>query len=390
VNLKSDRARLLNLFEKQFGSGGTPQAALAPGRSNLIGEHTDYNGGLVLPIAVDRHTVVLFRAAKNSRDASRFKVYTDVFKRSDEFSIKNIERSKDEKLAWANYVRGTARALQNRGIKLKGGELYISGDLPRGAGLSSSASLETAAGLAMLALAGRKMNPQDLAFAAQEAEHRFALVMCGIMDQTVVGRAQNGHALLLDCNTIQVTQIPIALKGYSFAIFDTGVRHKLASSEYNKRRSECEHAAAVMKKKTLRDVSTDDLLRSAGRLTANEHKRVRHVLTENIRVIQFAAALSRGDVNQLGRLLLASHESLANDYEVSCRELDVVVSELMKKSARDGACAGARMTGGGFGGAVVALLKSSAFDSYAKHMKPYAKGGSLKLSPGGGARVEKL
>ncbi|HYG76970.1 MAG TPA: galactokinase [Planctomycetota bacterium] len=386
MKLKTEKARLLSAFEQRFGPGETPRAAIAPGRSNLIGEHTDYNGGLVLPIAVDRHTVALFRPTSGKQ----ITVFAEVLDATDEFSTQSIRPSKDAKLHWANYVRGTAKALVNRGVKLKGGQLYITSDLPRGAGLSSSASLETATGLALLALAGKKLPAQELAFASQEAEHTFAGVKCGIMDQTVVGRAENGHALLLDCDSITVTQIPIALKGYSFAIFDTGVRHKLASSEYNKRRAECEHAAALMKKKNLRGVSIDDLLKASGKLTANEHKRVRHVLTENMRVVHFAAALARGDIQELGRLLLASHYSLAIDYEVSCAELDDVVKHLLMQNARDGACPGARMTGGGFGGAVVALLKTEAFPSYAEALAPVAKGGSLLLTPAGGARVEVL
>jgi galactokinase len=386
MNLKTERERLLAAFEKRFGPGGPVRVALAPGRSNLIGEHTDYNGGLVLPIAVNRHTAVLFRPAKKGA-AERITVYTDVLDAGDEFGVKNIKPADDQKLHWANYVRGTACALARRGIKLKGGEFFITSDLPRGAGLSSSAALEVAVGLALLTLAGQTMPPQELAFACQEAEHRFAGVRCGIMDQTVVRRAQAGHALLLDCDSLAVTQVPIALKKYSFAVFDTGVRHKLASSEYNKRRGECEHAAALLKQKTLRGADTNALLKAAYKLTPNEHKRVRHVLTENLRVIQFAAALARGDVPELGALLLASHHSLAHDYEVSCVELDALVAQLQARNATDHACPGARMVGGGFGGAVVALLKTEAFPEYASAMTPYAKGGSLLLTPAAGACV---
>jgi len=388
MDLTTERGRLLKAFEQRFGTGGPVRAAIAPGRSNLIGEHTDYNGGLVLPIAVDRHVAVLFRASR--KPGAHFSVYSDVLDAADEFDAKRIKPAADPRQHWANYVRGTAQALLNRGIRLKGGDLFISADLPRGAGLSSSAALETATALALLALAGRKMAAQPLAFACQEAEHRFAGVRCGIMDQTVVGRAKAGHALLLDCHSITVTHVPIALKGYSFAVFDTGVRHKLAGSEYNKRRAECEHAAALMRKQSLRGVSLEDLLRTGNRLTANEHKRVRHVLSENLRVAQFAAALTRGDVAELGALLLASHHSLAEDYCVSCRELDGLVAQLQARSAHDRACAGARMTGGGFGGAVVALLKTEAFPEYAKAMARHAKGGSLLLAPSGGAQVAGL
>ena len=386
MNLKTERRRLLSAFAEHYGSGPTPRAAVAPGRSNLIGEHTDYNGGFVLPIAVDRHTVVLFRPSRRPR----VRVYSETVDASDEFELADIPRLDGAEQHWANYVRGTAWALAKRGIKLKGGDLYIGGDLPRGAGLSSSASLEVATALALLALAGKTMERQRLAFACQEAEHQYAGVRCGIMDQTVVARAQIGHALLLDCDSLAIRHVPISLAGYTFATFDTGVRHKLAASEYNKRRAECEHAARVLKKKNLSGVCTEDLVKSGAKLTAGEHKRVRHVLTENLRVIQFAAALSRGDVAELGRLLHLSHMSLMVDYQVSCRELDMVVTELGLQDARDGACPGSRMTGGGFGGAVVALLKRSAFAGYARALKPFAHGGSLLIAPSGRAEVVRL
>ena len=389
MKLKTERVRLRKTFEQRYGPGSTPRVALAPGRSNLIGEHTDYNGGLVLPIAVDRHTAVLFRPSTLSA-APRLSVYAEVLDASDDFALGTVKRTNDPAQHWANYVRGVAWALARRGITLKGGAMYITSDLPRGAGLSSSASLEVAIGLALLTLAGEKMDAQELAFACQEAEHRFAGVRCGIMDQTIVARAKAGHALLLDCDSMQVQQVPITLNGYALAVFDTGVRHKLASSEYNKRRAECEHAARVMKKKNLRGVQLDDLLKAAHKLTASEHRRVRHVLTENFRVVQFSAALARGDIHELGRLLSASHQSLALDYEVSCAELDTLVSQLALKNSVDKACPGARMTGGGFGGSVVALIKSTAFPDYAKAMQPYAKGGSLLLAPESGASVLNL
>lgn len=388
MHLRTERSRLVTAFQQRFGVGGPIRAAVAPGRSNLIGEHTDYNGGLVLPIAVDRHIAVLFRPTR--KPSSRLAVYSEVLDAADEFGLDEITPTADPARHWANYVRGTARALANRRVKLQGGELYIAGDLPQGAGLSSSAALETATALALLALAGRKMAAQRLALACQEAEHRFAGVRCGIMDQTVVGRARAGHALLLDCRSLEVTHVPISLRGYSFAVFDTGVRHKLAGSEYNKRRAECEHAAVVLRKNSLRGVGLEDLLAHAHKLTAHEHKRVRHVLSENLRVAQFAAALTRGDVDELGALLRASHHSLACDYCVSCAELDELVAQLEGRSARDRACAGARMTGGGFGGAVVALLKTRAFPEYAAAMAPYARGGALLLSPSSGATVTAL
>ena len=391
-SIPATRAGRVAAFEKIFGKGSALRMAVAPGRSNLIGEHTDYNEGLVLPIAVSEHTSVLFRPSS----AKRISVYSHVIATSrhgdphDEFPLTGITPATGASHHWGNYVRGVGAALVKRGIKLKGGDLFISGNLPQGAGLSSSAALEISSGLALLSLAGKSLDRQDLAFAGQEAEHKFAGVRCGIMDQTVVARAKPGNALLLDCRSLEVRNIPIALSGYSFALFDTGVRHKLASSEYNKRRAECEHTAKVMKHASLRTVTLEDLLQYAGRLTASENKRVRHILTENLRVAQFAAALTRGDIAELGRLLDLSHYSLARDYEVSAPELDAIVARLAELNRKDGACPGARMTGGGFGGAVVALLKTSAFPRYEKALKSLAKGGSRLLESCGGARVENL
>ncbi|MCW8133394.1 MAG: galactokinase, partial [Planctomycetota bacterium] len=349
------RARLRDGLTRAFGPGAAPRCALAPGRVNLIGEHTDYNGGLVLPIAIDRHTAVVFRP----NGLNGFRVFAaDVAAAgqdpSDAFGLTRSAMPKlsDPQKHWANYVRGVAAALDRRGVKLKGGDLYITADLPQGAGLSSSASLEVAVGLAMLELAGARMDRQALALAAQEAEHTYAGVRCGIMDQTVVARAQAGHALLLDCTSLQVRQVPVKLKGWAFAIFDTGVRHKLASSEYNKRRAECERAAKLFGVKTLRDATVDHLLKHGAKLTASEHKRVRHVRTEDLRTSQFAALAGLGDAAGLGWLLQLSHQSLAKDYEVSCAELDVLARTLSDtgKGGLGKHCPGARMTGGGFGG----------------------------------------
>ncbi|HLX60212.1 MAG TPA: galactokinase [Planctomycetota bacterium] len=398
MNLSKERKRLLKSFEKHYGPGPVPRASLAPGRVNLIGEHTDYNGGLVLPMAIDRHTAVLFRSNKSDT----IRAYAEGINAHDEFNIQNIERAASVPPAsrrhesvrnvapsqhWSNYVRGVAWSLSERGVKLKGGDLYIANDLPIGAGLSSSASIEVATGLALLALAGAKMDAQTLALACQRAEHEFTGVCCGIMDQTVVARARTGHALLLDCRSLEITHIPINLKSYSFALFDTGVRHALASSEYNKRRAACEHAAKLFGRATLRDVSLDDLLAKIGKLNATEEKCVRHVHGEDLRVVQFAAALERGDVAELGTLLKASHVSLMQDYEVSCAELDAIVFELVQPCCDKEPCPGARMTGGGFGGSVVALLKTAKFKTYEKVLGKLAPHGGMLLKPGDGAKV---
>jgi galactokinase len=279
-------------------------------------------------------------------------------------------------------------SLLKRGIKLKGGDLYIDSDLPAGAGLSSSASLEVGVAHALLTLAGKKMDPQQIALAAQWAEHNYAGVRCGIMDQSVVARGKSGHALMLDCRSLQVTHVPIKLNGWAFAVFDTNVRHKLAGSEYNKRRAECEHAAKVLGVLTLREATIEEMLKAGKKLTANEHKRVRHEISENIRTSQFADLLGTGDFGALGWLLITAH-----DYEVSCPELNFLAATL---SSLDG-CAGARMTGGGFGGSVVALVQPKKFESLRKKLALAYKnemkrelGGALLLEPSPGAQVYPL
>ena len=401
MNLKDSKTveSLRNGFGKAFGTVGALQCALSPGRVNLIGEHTDYNGGLVLPLAIARHTAIVFKP----NGLKKFRIFSHSIARlsgnskhaRDEFglTLNEIPVLKDSHYHWANYIRGVGASLLKRGVKLTGGDFYIDSDLPAGAGLSSSASLEVGVAQAMLALAGKKMDPQQVALAAQWAEHNYAGVRCGIMDQSVVARGKAGHALMLDCRSLKVTHVPINLKGWAFAVFDTNVRHKLAGSEYNKRRSECEHAAKVLGVKTLREATIEEMLKAGKKLTANEHKRVRHEISENIRTSQFADLLGTGDIEALGWLLITGHQSLAHDYEVSCPELNFLAAIL---SSLDG-CAGARMTGGGFGGSVVALVQPKHFDALRKNLaRAYKKemgrelGGALLLEPSPGAQVYSL
>ncbi len=403
---QNEKRRLRAAFERHYGKPeGTSTVlgcAVAPGRVNLIGEHTDYNGGLVLPMAIDRHTAVVFRP----NGTAKIEVFSESIARSrnpeegkDRFglTLRDIPRLTAPEKRWANYVRGVAAALLKRGVKLKGGDLLIENDLPEGAGLSSSASLEISVGLALQALAGAKrLAPQELALAAQEAEHTYAGVKCGIMDQSIVARAEPGCALLLDCRDLKVRQIPIKLQGWSFAIFDTGVRHQLASSEYNIRRAECAKAARRFKVEYVREATLDHLLAKGAGLTSTQRKRVRHVLSENLRTQQFAAELASGDVQALGQFLYGSHASLRDDYQVSCKELDFLVASLGVPSLKK-MVAGARMTGGGFGGAVVALIRTASFSEvHATLRRAYKKsmgrtlGTSLLVHPSRGAWVENL
>ncbi|MCK6470584.1 MAG: galactokinase [Planctomycetes bacterium] len=398
ISHSATKSNLRRAFAVRYGDAKGLRVALAPGRVNLIGEHTDYNGGLVLPIAVDRHTAVVFQPrAQDAIEVHAWGLNHTRFVCDDRFGLRarDLRPVTDPKRRWTNYVRGVAAALAQRGVKLRGGRLLIAGDLPQGAGLSSSASLEVATGLALLKLAGRSLPPQELAFAAQEAEHCFAGVRCGIMDQTVVARAKAGHALLLDCRLMKVKHVPVRLKGWTFAVFDTGVKHALADGQYNRRRAECESAARKLKVKTLSETTIEDLLRFGNKLNRNELADARHVLTENVRTAQFAAALGQGDIETLGWLLITGFQSLASDYDVSCPELNFVAGMLFDETGpfhHD--CAGARLTGGGFGGSVVALIRPKRFEHIHKQLeKAYRRqfkrrlGGAMMVNPATGAGV---
>jgi galactokinase len=401
VGCAHTREQLGGKFAERFGDAGGCACSLAPGRVNLIGEHTDYNGGFVLPVAIARHTAVVFRPGPRPRLRVHSATMAALGKQADdEFGLSAREMAPlgDPSLRWRDYVRGVAAALARRGIKLKGGDLLIDADLPLGAGLSSSASLEVACALALLSLARKKMPARQLALACQEAEHRHVGIRCGIMDQTIASRARQGHALLLDCRDLSVRQVPIKLRDWCFAVFDTGVRHELAAGEYNKRRAQCEHAARLLRAGSLREVSLEQLLARGRRLTVDEHRRVRHVLSEDLRVMSFTGALEHGDAQFLGRLLLDGHRSLRDDYQVSCAELDALVEAACSARSPAGPlCLGARMTGGGFGGAVVALIRAGQFETVRAHLaERYGAacgrrlGASLPVEPAGCARVVRL
>ena len=319
----------------------------APGRVNLIGEHTDYNDGFVLPLALTLDTRV-DAAARPDRVLRMASVQSD----EPSISIDLDVLAPGTVTGWAAYVAGTAWALQSHGIALPGADLLVDGTLPRGAGLSSSASLECSAAGALLALAGAELALADVALLAQKAENDFVGMPCGIMDQFASTHARAGHLLLLDTRSLVVEHIPfdLAAEGLSLLVVDTRAPHALVDGEYAARRSACEEAARILGLAALRDVVDldaallalpDDVLR----------RRVRHVVTENARVLEVVGLLRSGDVRAIGPSLTASHVSLRDDYEVSCPELDLAVATALAAGAY-----GARMTGGGFGGSVIALV----------------------------------
>lgn len=339
-------------FAQLFGR--PPEVAWrSPGRVNLIGEHTDYNDGFVLPLALTLGTTVegarrddrVLRVASRQADVAAVEVALD-----------DLEPGSVE--GWAAYVGGTAWALAGRGVPLVGADLLVDGTVPRGAGLSSSASLECASAGALLALAGTDLPLRDVALLAQRAENEFVGVPCGVMDQFASTHARAGHLLLLDTRSLEVRHIPfdLAADGLALLVVDTRAPHELVDGEYAARRASCEEAARRLGVRALRDVT--DLPRALAALDDDLlRRRVRHVVSENGRVLAVVDLLESGGVRSIGPLLTASHASLRDDYEVSCRELDLVVD-----TALDAGALGARMTGGGFGGSAIALVDARDVD----------------------------
>jgi len=324
----------------------------APGRVNLIGEHTDYNDGFVLPAAIQFQTTVGIAA----RPDQTLLVFSENYAEQVEFSLDPLPAQ--PRHHWSDYVVGVVRGLKEAGVRLPGANLLIHGDVPQGAGLSSSASLEAAVCYALLEAAHRKLGGTETALLCQRAENEFVGARCGIMDQFVSVNGREGHAVLLDCRSLEFRHQPIP-EQVRMVICNTMVRHSVAGGEYNERRRECEVAARYFSGilpgvKALRDVSLKDFEKHGSGLTETIRRRARHVIRENERVIAAASALARQDVTYFGQLMGESHASLRDDFEVSCRELDVMV----ELAGRVDGVFGARMTGGGFGGCTINFVQS--------------------------------
>lgn len=342
-------------FRRVFGRG--PEARVrAPGRINLIGEHVDYLEGLVMPTAIDRG--IEASAARIGEPEAR--VWTEmagaggapaVF-RLDELAPRSGEDS------WLNYLVGVLALLQDAGVSSPGFEIALTSDLPLGAGLSSSAALETATALVVEALTGVEQDPVDRALLCQKAEHDFAGVPCGIMDQLAVGASREGHALMIDCRDLSLTPVPLP-SGIALVVADSGVKHALADGHYRDRREDCETAAKLLGVRTLRDADLGLVEASEEWLGDRLFRRARHAVTEIERVRTFAAAMEKGDLAKVGEVMLAGHESLRDDFEVSCPELDTLVEAACEFGSERG-LVGARMTGGGFGGSAVHLVRADA------------------------------
>ncbi|MFH2102835.1 MAG: galactokinase [Chloroflexota bacterium] len=336
-------SKLIYFYQRRF-CDGPHWTVRAPGRVNLIGEHTDYNDGLVLPMAID-HTAWIALRARADRQVI---LHSIDFDQTIEFHLDRINR---EGIGWGEYIKGVAWAIQDAGFHLNGWEGVLTGDIPRGAGLSSSAAVELATAHAFTAVSDLALDPVKLALLCQKAENRWIGVNCGIMDQMASAAAKEGHALFIDCQSLEHKHILLP-KGVSVAILDTSTRRGLVDSEYNRRRDQCETAARLFGVTTLRDVDPDTFHTGSSRLDEVTYRRARHVISENIRVLEAIDALEANNTDNLGKLLNASHTSLRDDFEVSNEALDTIVDIARAEPG----CFGARMTGAGFGGCAIALI----------------------------------
>ncbi len=335
----------------------------APGRVNLIGEHTDYNDGFVLPVAIDRYVA----AAAGPRDDGRMTIYSQNFSSLVQAPIDRLRPSKDN--TWSNYVKGVAFFLRKRGHSIPGANLAVAGNIPEGAGLSSSAALEIAVCYALAALCNITMNDIEKIKLCRQAENDFVGVSCGIMDQFISALARKNHALFLDCRSLAFQHTPFPA-GAALLVCHTGVNRNLASSQYNLRRQECLFGVKVFSSlepsvKALRDVSVDLFEKHSSLLNTTVRKRCRHVVTEIARTRRSVEALNRGDLSEFGKLMYDSHLSLKNDYEVSSNELDAVVDICAEAEG----VYGARMTGAGFGGSAICLVREGCAGAVAARLQ---------------------
>lgn len=348
--------RLLSKARTCFGSLDGVRCFVAPGRVNLIGEHTDYNQGFVLPAALELALVALIAPRADDR-AMVTSIDTGP---DDEFGLDSIIALPNRE--WTNYVRGVVLALQNRGAEIGGFSMVVGSTIPVGSGLSSSAALEVATAYGLSQLYGPALPRTDLALLCQRVENEFVGVNCGIMDQFVVANAAEGHALFLDCRSLATDQVPIP-NDLALIVCDTRHPRTLAASAYNRRRSECEAAVRAIAVEApsvvaLRDADMDLLDRARPRMSDTVYRRARHVITENQRVLDSVRALRQGDAATFGRLMNASHESLRDDYEVTCEQLDTMVAICREVEG----VLGSRMTGAGFGGCTVTLARADAVE----------------------------
>ncbi|HET7627610.1 MAG TPA: galactokinase [Bacillales bacterium] len=349
-------------FQHYFpGNKDTIRVFFAPGRVNLIGEHTDYNGGWVLPAALTIGTILVVRPRRDGE----FHLVSENFPgRPVHFDVDHLDFDRND--PWGNYPKGIMKELIAEGLKLEGADLYYNGNIPNGAGLSSSASIGMVTALALSELAGHKLPVEELAFICQRMENGFIGVNTGIMDQFAVGFGRKDHAIFLNCRTLKKEEVPLDLGDYKIVITNTNKRRGLADSKYNERRSECETGLTALQRiepglNTLSDLSVADFERLESRIEDETvRRRVRHVVKENDRVVRATRLLQNKDLRGFGELMEQSHVSLRDDYEVTGRELDVLFDAQRQAEG----CIGTRMTGAGFGGCTVSLVAADEIESF--------------------------
>jgi galactokinase len=336
---------------------------VAPGRVNLIGEHTDYNDGFVLPMAIER--CVAIAAGPVDAVEPRMRVHSMAVGQS--VDIRFDSADKEARGAWSNYVRGVVAGFRAQGQAIPSMDALVASNLTLGGGLSSSAALEVATAMVLEAATGQELTARERVDLCQRAEHEYAGVPCGLMDQLACVYGDRRGPLLIDCRSRSTRTVPMAAD-VGVVICNTGVRHALGDGEYARRRAECERAARVLGVASLRDATVDMVTAAGGELDPDCRKRARHVVTENARTLAAASALERGDFAAVGRLFGESHQSLRDDFEVSCAELDILVDEARELGQGSGVY-GARMTGGGFGGCTVTLVRSEQVTSVVDELK---------------------
>ena len=349
------KKRIKEKFEKKFGPGGNIRMFSAPGRVNFIGEHTDYNGGFVLPVDIDRSILLCAR----EREDRTLNLHSLDYAQRVSCSLDRLEYKEDDD--WANYPKGVAKILQDESYSLKGGDFLYQGDVPVASGLSSSAAIEVVSCLALCSLSGIEIEKKRMALLCQKAENEFVGMQCGIMDQFVIAMGKKDSALFLDCRSLKYEPVPFDDKGLSIIIGNTKVKRTLLGSEYNQRRRQCEEGVKILSRylngiEQLRDVSVDQFEEHKNNLPEIIAKRCKHIIYENARVKKAVGAIKDNRFEEFGRLMCDSHNSLRDLYEVSCPELDIMVEEALKVEG----ILGSRMTGAGFGGCTVSLVKKEA------------------------------
>lgn len=334
----------------------------SPGRVNIIGEHTDYNDGFVLPAAIDKAIYI----AIGQREDLQIQLYSQEFKEEHEINISQLQKST---LQWANYILGVVDQLLKRGYAVKGFSLVVDGNVPIGAGLSSSAAVECATAFALNELFGFGISRMELVQIAQKAEHEYAGVMCGIMDQFASAFGKKNHVIKLDCRSLAYEYVPLNLEGYKILLLNTNVKHSLASTEYNTRRQECEAGVALIRKhhpqvKSLRDATIEMVHAHLAPVNEVIFRRCKFIVEENIRLQTGCEDLKAGDLRALGAKMFETHKGLSKEYEVSCKELDFLVDAVRENED----VLGARMMGGGFGGCTINLVREGAIDELVRRI----------------------